>query len=86
MKIKLMSEFIFGQSNDKPPRWLAKILERVAKRHGATLVEAELPEGYRRWFTTTGYGHPFDAATAIAVARDLEKHATYREWMRGGGR
>lgn len=67
-----MSEFMFGVSRNKPLRKHAKVMRRVAKRHDAYLVEANIPgTGYQRWFCTRNYGHPHDQATADAVYRDL---------------
>lgn len=67
-----MSEYMFGVSHQKPTRKIAKTMERVAKRHGAYLVEVHLPgEGYKRWFAGPNLGHPFDRAMSKNVYDDL---------------
>ncbi len=67
-----MSEYMFGVSRTKPTRAVAKKMERIAKRHGAYLVEASLPgTGYQRWFCTRNYGAPFDQCTSDAVYADM---------------
>lgn len=66
-----MSEYMFGVSRRKPSRKDAKKMERVAERHGCTFVEANLPEGYRRWFAAPNRGAPFDRQTENAVMAEL---------------
>jgi hypothetical protein len=67
-----MSEYMFGVSHQKPSRKVARQMERIAKRHGAYLVEGTFPgEGYKRWFAGPNLGHPFDRAMAKAVYDDL---------------
>lgn len=67
-----MSEYMFGVSRSKPSRRDAARMDRIAKRHGARLVEATIPGiGYQRWFAGPNLGFPFDAAMASAVCDDL---------------
>lgn len=67
-----MSEYMFGVSRSKPSRRNAARMNRIAKRHGAYLVEATIPgTGYQRWFCGPNRGFPFDAAMASAVFADL---------------
>ena len=69
-----MSEFMFGVSRVKVSRQLARKLQQIAKRHGAYLVEANLPgTGYQRWFCAPNLGHPFDNARAESVAADIAR-------------
>lgn len=69
-----MSEHMFGVSRAKPSRKDAKTMDRIAKRHGAYLVETTLPgTGYQRWFCCPNQGFPFDRATEQAVYADLAK-------------
>lgn len=69
-----MSEHAFGVSQVKPTRKVARIMERVAKRHGAWLVEATLPgTGYQRWFATLNLGFPFNERTERANAAVFEE-------------
>lgn len=67
-----MSEYMFGISRERPTRAAARRMERIAKKHGAYLVEAVIPgTGYQRWFCCRNQGHPFDDATARAVLDDI---------------
>lgn len=67
-----MSQFMFGVSREKPTRKEARRLARIAKHHGAELVECTLPgTGYQRWFEGPNLGHPFDQAMADAVYADI---------------
>ncbi len=67
-----MNEFMFGVSRQKPTRKGARIMDRVAKKHDAYLVEATIPgTGYQRWFCSPNLGHPFDGERAMAVLGDL---------------
>jgi hypothetical protein len=69
-----MSEFMFGVSREKPTRKAAKLMNRIAERHGAYLVEVQLPgTGYQRWFAGPNRGNPFDEAMARAVYDDIAK-------------
>lgn len=66
---------MFGVSRTKPTRHAARLMARIAKRHGATLVEADIPgTGYQRWYAAPNRGEPFDRALARAV-RDDERAA-----------
>ena len=69
-----MSSFLFQVSTRRPSRKDARRMRQIASRHGATLIEADLIEGYRRWFCAPNLGHPFDTAVSRAVADDL-RHA-----------
>lgn len=63
-----MSEYMFGVSTKRPTKHVAKIMERVAKENGAYLVEAQLPDGYKRWYCLPrSYGSPFDDQNSKAV-------------------
>jgi len=63
---------MFGVSRERPTRRAARRMERIAKRHGAYLVEATIPgTGYQRWFCCRNYGHPFDRATSEAVLGEI---------------
>jgi hypothetical protein len=69
-----MSEHMFGVSRQKPTRANAKRIDRIARRHGAYLVEADLPgTGYQRWFAGPNLGFPFDDQMARRVFDDLTK-------------
>ena len=69
-----MSEYMFGVSRQKPTRKAAKVMEQIAKRHGAGLIEARIPgTGYQRWFAGPNLGHPFDSAMSKAVYEELVK-------------
>lgn len=47
---------------------------KIARRHGAVLVNYTEPRGEKRhWFEAPNLGAPFDGATARAVADDLER-------------
>ena len=64
---------MFGVSREKPTRRAAKRMERIAKKHGAYLVEVTLPgTGYQRWFCCPNRGQPFDHATARAVLDEID--------------
>ena len=67
-----MSEYMFGVSRVCPTRTAARRIERIAKKHGATLVEVRLPgTGYQRWFAGPNLGSPFDGQLARDVTSDL---------------
>lgn len=67
-----MSEHVFGVSRQRITRDQARKLERIAKRHDATLVEVVLPGvGYQRWFAGPNLGFPFDRAVETAVACEI---------------
>lgn len=67
-----MSEFMFGVSRVKVARKVARKMNAIAKRHGAYLVEADLPgTGYQRWFCKRNEGAPFDGNTARAVEAEI---------------
>lgn len=63
-----MSEHFFGLG----PGHLPKRADRIARKHGAYLVNFTEPRGERRhWFACANQGEPFDSATARAVLDDL---------------
>lgn len=67
-----MSEHMYGVSRTRITRAQADKLERIAKRHDSTLVEAIIPGiGYQRWFAGPNLGFPFDRDVAAAVAREI---------------
>jgi hypothetical protein len=67
-----VSEFHFGVSREKPSRHGAALMERVAKKHGACLVEVTLPgTGYQRWFAVRNLGFPLDREFAAIVIDEL---------------
>lgn len=66
-----MSKHQFGVGNGRVSRSEAKRCDAIARKHGAVFVSPNLPEGPRYWFEAPGKGHPFDAATARAVLRDV---------------
>ena len=54
------------------PGHLPTRADRIARRHGARLVNYTEPSGQRRhWFACPNLGAPFDAARAAAVLADL---------------
>lgn len=68
-----MSEYIFGVSRSRPTRRAAARMRRIAKKHGAYLVEATVPgTGYQRWFCGPNRGWPFDGHMAKAVLDEIE--------------
>ena len=51
---------------------LSASANRIAKRHGARLINYTEPRGEKRhWFSCKNLGAPFDGATARAVKEDL---------------
>lgn len=59
-----MSEHMFGAG----PGHLPKRADKIARKHGAYLVNYTEPRGEKRhWFCCPNLGHPFDGATASAV-------------------
>lgn len=66
--------FFFGLGRGRVDATTRALIDRVAARHGATFVNANLPgEGWRFWFELPNRGAPFDRATARAVLDDLER-------------
>lgn len=67
-----MSQHMFGVSRVRITRAQARKLERIAKCHGACLVEADISGiGYQRWFAGPNLGFPFDRTISQAVAADI---------------
>ena len=67
-----MSEYMFGVGRAPIGAALAKRIDRIANRHGASLVTHRAPgSDVRYWFTAPNEGAPFDAATRRAVMTDL---------------
>lgn len=78
-----MSEYMFGLGDGH----LGKAAARIARRHGAELVNHNDPGcrcGYgcggdncpstaRHWFACQNQGEPFDSEVARAVMADLER-------------
>jgi len=65
-------EHMFGVSHQKLTRAQRKQICAVAERHGAYLVEADLPGiGYQRWFCCQNLGAPFDGDVERAVAEGI---------------
>ena len=77
-----MGEYMFGLGAG----WLPAAARRIAKKHGATLVNytdpgcgcgygcppsRDCPAHRRHWFTGPNMGAPFDGAMADAVMADL---------------
>ena len=71
-----MSEYFFGLG----PGHLPRRADRVARRHGAWLVNYTEPNGRKRhWFACFNRGHPFDRLTSDAVLADLRAAAIIPE-------
>jgi hypothetical protein len=70
-----VSQYLFGVHRGEAARLkprVRKVFERVARKHGVTLVEAILPgTGYQRWFAGPNLGAPFDRALERAVYADI---------------
>ena len=63
-----MSEFFFGLG----PGHLPRKADKIARRHGAYLVNYTERDGRKRhWFACRNRGAPFDQAVARAVLADL---------------
>lgn len=75
-----MSEYFFGLGSG----WLNKRADRLARKHGAQLVNycdpgckcgygctSDCPACKRHWFTCQNRGEPFNTATARAVMEAL---------------
>jgi hypothetical protein len=67
-----MSEYMFGVTRQKVTRKVAKQFESIARKHGFTFVEANLPEGYKAWFAGPNRGHPFDGKAQAAIESEIE--------------
>lgn len=64
-----MSEYYFLLGDG----FLPAKADRIARRHGATLVNYREPGGEKRhWFACRNRGFPHDDQVAAAVADDLE--------------
>lgn len=64
-----MAEFCFGVGLG----FLGKKADRIARKHGAWLVNHQDATGVKRhWFETWNRGNPFDRQTAEAVMADLQ--------------
>lgn len=67
-----MSEYHFGLGRGRVDETIARKIDRVAQRHGATFVWGGIPgEGPRFWFACPNQGEPFDRATRDAVIEEL---------------
>lgn len=65
--------FFFGVSTVKPSRAAAKVMREAARTHGARFIEADTPEGYRRWFEAPNLGAPFDRDAEAAVYQEISR-------------
>ena len=63
-----MSEHHFGCGNGHVSEVIAKRIDRIARKLGASFMTYREPDGSRRyWFSCRNRGAPFDGATAKAV-------------------
>lgn len=63
-----MNDYMFGSG----PGHLPKRADKIARKHGATLINYTEPRGEKRhWFACTNRGNPFDGAVRDAVMADL---------------
>ena len=62
-----MNEYFFGYGTGKVSATRAAKVDKIARRHGASFVAPEIPEGPRFWFAAPNRGEPFDRDTARAV-------------------
>ena len=70
------SKYVFGRGSGHLP---AKV-NKIAKRHGARLVNyTESDGGKRHWFVGPSYGIPRDTDMARAVFDDLEAAGILRK-------
>lgn len=67
-----MNEFLFGSGNGRLLEDAATRIDRIARKHDAAFNHVHMPDGWRFWFATRDYGHPFNTATAQAVYADLK--------------
>lgn len=67
----------FGVGNGRVPEIIARGLDRIAKRHGATFIAVVLPEGPRYWFDAQSLGEPFDGATRRAVLDEAQREGLW---------
>lgn len=79
-----MSKFQFGVGNERVSDEMGEAINAIAEEHDASFTWAEMPEGWRYWFSAENLGSPFDQATKKAVyealvAADIELPATLRE-------
>lgn len=64
-----MSEYFFGLGKGH----LSKKVEKIAEKHGATLVNHTEPGGFKRhWFAIPNRGSPFDQAKASEVLAAIQ--------------
>lgn len=69
-----MSEFLFAGGEGHLPR----AADRIARRHGAVLVNHTEPGGRQlHWFAGPNRGEPFDGRLRDAVVRELEAAGIY---------
>lgn len=62
----------FGVGTGKVSEAQGKKLDKVARKHGATFTWAQMPEGWKFWFSARNLGAPFDDAVREAVLREAE--------------
>ena len=64
----IMGEYMFGSGKGH----LSNRADRIARKHGATLVNYTEPRGEKRhWFAAKNRGNPFDERVRDAVLADL---------------
>ena len=68
-----ITEYCFGVQRGRLSEKEQKRRKRIARRHGANFVYADIPgDGWKSWFTCPNRGEPFDGATRRAVMADVE--------------
>ena len=66
-----MGEYMFGVGAGCVSDDLEEQIDAIAREHGASFINARLPDGDRHWFTCENRGAPFDSQTADAVMDGL---------------
>lgn len=65
-----MSDFQFGLGSGHLPKWM----DRIARKHGAQLVNHTGPDGRKtHWFRAENIGKPEDPERANAVLTEIRK-------------
>lgn len=55
------------------PGHLSSKFDKIAKKHGASLVNYTEPNGIKRhWFECRNLGYPFDRAIELAVLKEIK--------------
>lgn len=71
--------YFFRTQNRCEPEEVAERFRRIAEEHGATFINARMPDGGRSWFQFPELGTPFNEAkaerilAAIGEAEDEEE-------------